>query len=122
MAQEATNIFGHLIEGDIEMNETVSRVEEARTIETMISCEKGRRAKCVEQGKDFRTIFHPKPADFTADLPKVKLTGTQPFAFWGANIFIQDIHATRRRSVFSISASLASLTASAIASWLIRPS
>jgi len=52
----------------------------------------------------------------------VEFAGTQPLAFRGANIFIEDIHATRRRSVFSISASLASLTASAIASRLIRSS
>jgi hypothetical protein len=88
MVQEATSIFGHFIKSDVEMDEAVSRVKETRVIETMVPGKKGWIVKGMEQGNDFRAIFHPQTADFNADLPKVKLTATQPFAFLSANIFI----------------------------------
>ncbi|MBI3304519.1 MAG: hypothetical protein HYZ72_20850 [Deltaproteobacteria bacterium] len=76
-------------------------------IEAMISREKGRTAESVQQRNDFTAILHSRATDFNADLPKVDLASASPLAFNDANIFVQDIHAARRRlSDFSIRASL----------------
>ena len=70
----------------------------------------------MKQRDDVRTIFHPQATDFNSDLSDVELTGAYSLTFDDANVFVKDIHAARgRRSDFSISASLASLTTSAIA-------
>lgn len=116
VAEEATNVFSYLIEGDVKMDEAVSRMKQARMIKAMIPREKGRRAKGMKQGNNVRTIFHSQTADFDPDLSNAKLSSAQSFAFDGANVFVENIHAARcRRADFSISASLASWTTSAMA-------
>lgn len=85
-------------------------------IEAMISCEKRRVTKSMQQWDDVITIFHTEPTDFDTNLPEVNLASAEPFAFEGADVFIQNIHAARcRLSAFSMSASPASERTSAIA-------
>ncbi len=121
-AEETRSILSDFIEGDIKMNQTITWVKQARMIKTMIPREKSWKAKGLEQRDDVRTIFHPKAANFNPNLSNVQLTGAQAVTFNDAEVFVEDIHAARCRCAdFSIKASLASLTTSAIASWAMRP-
>jgi hypothetical protein len=91
-------------------------------IEIVIASEKGRAGKVVKPGHNVVSIFHSRTADFNADLSKVNLPTIQALSLVTINILVQDVHAARRRfPVFSIKASRANSTASAMASWPTLP-
>lgn len=94
-----------------------------RVIEAMIPSEKGWVTEAVKPRNDFLTVVNPKPPDLNANTTKVDTPSSQAFSLRGDNVFVQNVYAARRRfSVRFIKASRARLIASAIASWLIRPS
>ncbi len=67
-------------------------------------------------------ILQPLAADFHTNPPEVNLPGCKLLTLTSTNIFIQNVHAAcRRLPIFSSNASLAKLTASAIASRLTLP-
>ena len=67
-------------------------------------------------------ILHPKVAYFFTDTPEMDSPLSQAFSFWGNDVFVQHVHAARRRfSARSSSDSRAISMVSAMASRLRRP-
>ena len=121
--QETADKLSSLVKGDIKKHQAVSRVAQISLVEIVIAGEESWSAQSMQERNNLTAIFHPYSSDLSANTSKMDLPRSEQLALSSDDVLIKDIHAARRRfAVFSIKALEAKAIASAMASWLRRPS
>jgi len=122
VTEKAANVLCGFIVPDVEENEAIFLVQQCGMIKAVIKGKKGRMFQPMQQRKNILAILHAEAANACTNLSEVNLLRHEQVALTLANVLIKNVHAARRCSpIFSSKASLAKLTASAIASRLTLP-
>src|SRR5439155_2792346 len=104
----ATNVCDRFILPDIQKDQAVPLMSQRGMVKAMVQSEKSWAFQPMQQRNNPLAILYPCISNFDANLPVVNLPGFELLPLTQANIFIQNVHAARRRlSVFSSNASLA---------------
>ena len=118
--QEGTNELRGFTRFDVEINQTIVAMSKAGIIKVSVPCEERRAVQAVQQGNDLVKILHSEPANFNPNLPHANPPHFEPPSLRFVDVFIENDHAARLRlSILVVSASLARLMASPMASRLM---
>jgi hypothetical protein len=121
--QDTADKVSSLVKGDIKKHQAVFPVAQISLIKIVIAGEESWSAQSMQERNNLTAIFHPRPSNLSGNTLKMDLPRSEQLALRSDDVLIKDIHAARRRfAVFSIKALEAKAIASAMASWLRRPS
>ncbi|MGH9839085.1 MAG: hypothetical protein ACREEM_09900 [Blastocatellia bacterium] len=97
MAQKAANVPGCLIGQDIEINQTITGMPQPGFVKILIASKEGRTSQPVQKRNDLFPVVQTLTANLVGNLAKVNSPFRQRAALSERDVFVEDIHAARRR-------------------------